>query len=118
MHLLAYVIWNHDQLKNFNYTMMFMVILSCHMRKYFSSIISRVISIRRSSNVASCVVKSHVQTRYKILDINAYKEMLLADLIKSISSLPSDDKRLKNLLLRNYLQFNLIYFTVQRVLKL
>ena len=37
--------------------------------------------------------------------------MLLADLIKSISSLPSDDKRLKNLLLRNYLQFNLIYFT-------
>ena len=41
---------------------------------------------RRSSNVASCVVKSHVQTRYKILDINAYKEMLLADLIKSISS--------------------------------
>ena len=40
--------------------------------------------------------------------------MLLADLIKSISSLPSDDKRLKNLLLRNYLQFNLIYFTVQR----
>ena len=68
---------------------------------------------RRSSNVASCVVKSHVQTRYKILDINAYKEMLLADLIKSISSLPSDDKRLKNLLLRNYLQFNLIYLTVQ-----
>ena len=68
---------------------------------------------RRSSNVASCVVKSHVQTRYKILDINAYKEMLLADLIKSISSLPSDDKRLKNLLLRNYLQFNLIYLTVR-----
>ncbi len=68
---------------------------------------------RRSSNVVSCVVKSHVQTRYKILDTNAYKEMLLADLIKSISSLPSDDKRLKNPLLRNYLQFNLIYLTVQ-----
>ena len=63
---------------------------------------------RRSSNVASCVVKSHVQTRYKILDINGYKEMLLADLIKSISSLPSDDKRLKSFVKKlSSIQFDL-----------
>ena len=30
-----------------------------------------------------------------------------------VSSLPDEEKRLKNLLLRNYLQFNLIYLTVQ-----
>ncbi|KAL1581447.1 hypothetical protein V4U94_001183 [Candida albicans] len=107
-------VWNHDQLRKLQlyYDVHGTTTLS-HAYKYFSLAISKLMYARRSSNVASCVVKSHVQTRYKILDINAYKEMSLADLIKSISSLPSDDKRLKNLLLRNYLQFNLIYLTVQ-----
>ena len=39
--------------------------------------------------------------------------MLLVNLIKLVSSLPDEEKRLKNLLLRSYLQFNLIYFTVR-----
>ena len=107
-------VWNHDQLRKLQlYHDVHGDTELSHAYKYFSLAISKLMYTRRSSNVASCVVKSHVQTRYKILDINAYKEMLLADLIKSISSLPSDDKRLKNLLLRNYLQFNLIYLTVQ-----
>ena len=47
------------------------------------------------------------------MQLNLYKEMLLVNLIKLVSSLPDEEKRLKNLLLRSYLQFNLIYFTVR-----
>ena len=48
------------------------------------------------------------------MQLNYVKGNAVGKLDQMVSSLPDEEKRLKNLLLRNYLQFNLIYFTVQR----
>ena len=107
-------VWNHDQLRKLQlYHDVHGDTELSHAYKYFSSIISRVISIRRSPYLASSSVKSYVKNRWNNLQLNLYKEMLLVNLIKLVSSLPDEEKRLKNLLLRSYLQFNLIYFTVR-----
>ncbi|KHC82547.1 hypothetical protein MGS_01403, partial [Candida albicans P78042] len=112
-------VWNHDQLRKLQlYHDVHGDTELSHAYKYFSSIISRVISIRRSPYLASPSVKSYVKNRWNNLQLNLYKEMSLVNLIKSVSSLPDEEKRLKNLLLRSYLQFNLIYFTVRGGIKI